>query len=377
MRDKRRTAIPVSLAVLVIAVVFGAVTFSKPDERRAGPQLDPESTTVSGARAALTLLDDVGVDASGGDLPRPGEVGTLVILVDDLDDDGWSAVRRFVERGGDLVVAVPFAPLAAAVDGTVSGPGSLRGPCEIPELAAVRQVAAPVVRTFEGSGCLSLEGSPIAVAGRIGDGRVLSLGTAHPWRNDAIAEADNAAFVVGAGRWGTPPVRVLVRAPVGTGSETLVDLVPNWVWAGFAQLGLAFVAYALWRAIRLGAPVREADVVEHTADFLVTAEAALTSRSGDDHHALRAVMARWRAEVNAVTGEDGSDARAIAVRPALPDDQADLVVRSLQEAGADALGHARLVSEAREALRGGPEAPRDENDMTRSFRDATGDEVLA
>jgi len=354
--NRRSRLLTWALVGLIVLVVFAAVTLSDPDARSSGPPLDPNSTSQSGSRAAAVLLDDLGVQVHAGDLPRPGEVGTLVILADDLDDDGWSAVRRFVERGGDLVVAEPFAPLAANVTDTVRRPSRLTGPCEIAEMSAVREIVAPVVRTFEGVGCLSVDGSPVAVAGRIGEGRVLSLGTAHPWRNDAIAEGDNAAFVVAAGRWGTAPVRILQRGQVGTGSESLADLVPDWVWAALAQLGVAFVAYVLWRAIRLGQPVSEADQVTHRASVLVGAEAAMTARSGDDHHALSEVVRCWKAELGAAAGvavgDGASDARAAVERLALAPGDVELVVRSLEDPGADAIARGRLISEARRALRG-------------------------
>ena len=341
---------------LLVAVVFAAITLADPDVRSAGPALDPGSTSADGARAAVLLLEASGLDVADGDVPRQGEVGTLVVLVDDLDDDGWAVVRRFVSSGGDLVVAAPFSPLSASVDATESGRVTVDGRCDIPQLDGVRDLDIPVLRTFRsgGPGCLTIGGAPGALVTMVGDGRVLSVGSAHPFRNDALAEADHAAYVFGAISWGAEPIRILVRAPVGTGSESLRSLVPVWVWAAIAQGAVAFALYALWRAIRLGPPLRDPDAVEVDGTALVRARATLLQRSHADAEAFALVHARWLDEVRRLTGWSGEGVAALMQR--LTVDEADEIVvrRSIEPDGDDPLGHAMTIREARRILTARP-----------------------
>jgi hypothetical protein len=344
---------PWVLGVVVLGVVFAAVTLTDPSGRTSGPPLDPGSTAHDGARAAVILLEETGIAVQTGDVPSPGRVGSLVVLVDDLDDDAWRGVRSFVESGGDLVVADPYAELAAPVDATVTGDSPLEGPCGIPELAAVAELDVMVFRTFrgEGPGCLQVGDGSAARVAELGEGRVLSLGTAHPFRNDALARADHAALVAGVGQWATPPVRVLVRGPVGTGQRSLWSLVPVWVWAVLAQLGVAVGFYALWRAVRLGAPMVETDPVEVDDKSLVRALAVLTDRSGDDGAVADALVRRWRHELGGRDGDPRND-RELVGRLGLSAEDADLVLRSLGENIADPLTRAALVQQARRVVAG-------------------------
>jgi hypothetical protein len=341
--------------VLIVVVVFAAVTLANPDRRNSGPRLDPRSTGHDGARAAFLLLEEQGVAVTAGDIPRRGAVGSLIILVDDLDVDGWAAVERFVRGGGDLVVAEPFAALAAHVNREVSLVTEFGSDCSIDELATVKRIEAPVVRTFIGGDlrCLETTSGSAAVVRQLGEGRVLSLGTAHTWRNDALAEEDNAALVVGTAAWASEPVRVLVRGPVGTGDRTLRDLVPPWVWAVLAQVGVAAVLYSLWRAIRLGPPMREPETAQFDASVLTQASALLTQRTGDDRAAASSVVERWRTDLRRTTGwaSDDVDELVDCVEFLdLDEEGADLLKRSVATDFDDPLVQAGVVSGARRLL---------------------------
>lgn len=348
--------------VLIVGVVFAAVTLADPDSRSSGPRLDPRSTSSDGARAAVLLLEGRGIDVVVGDVPRPGEVGSLVVLVDDLDEDGWMGVDRFVRRGGDLVVAAPFAPVAGRVNRTVSAPSEFGPGCTIEELASVRRIDVPVLRTFIGGDqrCLATETGSAAVVNHRGDGRVLSLGSAHMWRNDALADEHHAALVAGVGSWASPPVRVLVRGPVGTGDRSLWELVPVWVWAAIAQVAVAFVLYGLWRGMRLGPPMREPETAQFDADALVRAAAVLTERSRADGGAAASLVERWRTDLRRNTGWASDDVADLLDLVDLDDSLSQLLASSVATDFVDPLTQAALVSEARSRMSG--QAPADPPD---------------
>jgi hypothetical protein len=61
-----------------------------------------------------------------------------------------------------------------------------------------------------------------------------------------------------------------------------------------AQLGIAFLAYALWRSRRLGAPVDEAQPVAVAGSELVSAVGALLDRAGSPEHAAEVLRADLR-----------------------------------------------------------------------------------
>ena len=339
---------PIALMVAAVLIVVAVVSFTDPDPRRGGPRLDPQSTWSDGARAAVLLLEGDGILADVGMVPSPGETGSLVVLVDDLSDDAWRGVTRFVREGGDLVLAAPFAPLAPQVRGTELDI-DLDVACDVPELATVRELEVPVVRTFHRpDGAVECLNGAVVVAA-LGAGRVMTVGTAHPWRNDALTDADHAALVLGAARWGDGPVRFLTRGAVGTGDRTLRELVPDWVWAALVQLGLAGVVYAWWRAQRFGPPV-EPDV-DSGWDPLALAEsvAELSARTEDHEWAADLITARWNTELRRRYGFQG-DVDALVARLVLDADEERLVRSSLDRGAGAPIRHAEAIAAARRVV---------------------------
>lgn len=326
----------IGLAAL-LALVVGAV---RPSGWRTGSAFDPRSTDGDGSRAAVLLMKAEGFDVTIGAIPAAGEAGTLMVLSDDFNAEEWDAVQRFVDAGGDLVVADSTAPLASptlkqGVDVEVGGA------CDIPEFDLVERLSVPVVRTFDGGdrACLDLRGEPWVVERGQGAGRVLSVGTAQPWRNDHLGAADHAAVVVGAARWGSDPVRMVDPWPVGAGDDSLIDLVAPWVWAGLVQLALAGVVYSIWRGTRLGPPIEEQppSVVDLAAPL--RAEVSLTGEelSPDLTAALRR---RWETEIRTACRVPDGPLEAVVGRididPALGE--------ALAAASADGDDHAHLVA---------------------------------
>jgi hypothetical protein len=106
--------------------------------------------------------------------------------------------------------------------------------------------------------------------------------------NSVIGNEDNAvlAGALLAPRDGTR-VAFLRPPPPGGGQASLGDLVDDGVKAGLLQLVLAFGLYALWRARRLGKPVREPQPVDLPASELVLAVGHLLEKAGRAEEAGR------------------------------------------------------------------------------------------
>ena len=125
-------------------------------------------------------------------------------------------------------------------------------------------------------------GHAYVVARERGEGTVVSVGGSGMFVNDGLADGENAP-VVAALVAPAPGTRVVVLEPgplagASGGDRTLVDLIPTGVGAALAQLVVAFVVYALWRARRLPAG-RRARPVAVAGSELVVAVGNLLDRS--------------------------------------------------------------------------------------------------
>ncbi len=68
-------------------------------------------------------------------------------------------------------------------------------------------------------------------------------------------------------------------ADIGTGERTLADLVRPGVWMAITQLAVAFVIFAIARAVRPGRPVSEPEQVPIAGSELVVATGNLMQRA--------------------------------------------------------------------------------------------------
>ena len=130
-----------------------------------------------------------------------------------------------------------------------------------------------------------------------GQGTLVAIGGAAFATNELLDERDNAVLAAAllAPVAGTAVRFVDAPLPAGGGDKTLADLVPAGVKRGLLQLAVAFVLYALWRAIRLGRPVAEEQPVEVASSELVAAIGRLLSRTrapGAAADTLRAELRR-------------------------------------------------------------------------------------
>ena len=275
------------LAILLALVVMGMLV-RRPDD---GDPLDPRSTKPLGAKALVELLEARGAEVViSRSTPSAGDqAATVLLLNDQLDDEPREQLDEWIRAGGTLVVADPSSQFAPGL--TRSNPfegadfGQKLSPkCDLVAVATVERIDpaggsplnVPEIAGFEATGCFPLLGGHYLVARAHGDGRIVALGGAAPLLNTNIGEEDNAVLAAAllAPR-GSENVTVIDRPLPGTGSETLADVVPRGAKLLLVQLAIAFIAFAIARARRLGRPVVESQPVEVPASDLVVAVGSL------------------------------------------------------------------------------------------------------
>ena len=220
----------------------------------------------------------------------PAEDAEVALLFTDvLDETGTAVVEDWVMRGGTLIVADPFSSFAPEVAGTTGSfgvaPAIDRGTCDIASLQdlAVVDPGGAVPMTFRqrrrAASATIRPRSPSVTTWATG--RVVVLGGGDLFTNERLDEADNAAV---AARLLVPErgVRVALLQPgtgEGSSDRSLTDVVGIGVRLGIVQLVLGFLAYAWYRARRLGQPVVEAQPVDIAGSELVLAVGQLLQQA--------------------------------------------------------------------------------------------------
>lgn len=302
----RRAAPLVGVAafVVVLAVLFART----PDS---GLPLDPRSSGRDGTRALVLILSELGAEVTIFD-GRPGgeDVDTMLVLVDNLDDDAADAVRSFVRAGGTALVAdysgslsPDLRPAGTANVGFVEP--TLRRACAVPALAQVRRVRpgqSPLFVVPDGAtGCFGRDEAAWLVLRTLGSGTLVTAGGPAFLSNALIGESDNAVLAAAllAPRPGT---RVGIVAPgfavAGANRPGLRDLIPDRVVAAAWQLLIAFAVVVAWRARRLGRPLREPQAVRLPGSELVMAVGNLYQRTGARARAAELLRQDLLAEVS-------------------------------------------------------------------------------
>jgi hypothetical protein len=257
--------------VVAVVVLLGAVLLALAAGRPASGRLDPRAPDPSGSRAVAELLRDQGVRVhlarTTARVRATAGPGTTVLVADPelLADSQAAAVRS---TGADLVVVEAVRParfvagVAAAGpdDVEVRQPGCGLGPARRAGAADAGGVSYQVRPGTPARLCYARDGRPSLVEVRAGAHRVTLLGTGVPLTNRRLGEEGNAALALGllGGEerlvWYLPS---LADVPASDARESIYDLVPDGVWWGMVQLGVAVLLLALWRARRLGPVVTE------------------------------------------------------------------------------------------------------------------------
>ncbi|MEO5725227.1 MAG: DUF4350 domain-containing protein [Ilumatobacteraceae bacterium] len=301
-----RVALTASV-VVVVALVMLLVGRARPER----DPFDPNSTRPDGARALVLLLRAQGaqVDISRS-VPQPSGASRVVVLDDRLDEVQHSALTAWVAAGGIAVIADPSSSLhdglslgptesiRGVVPATVAGQRDvnseidlLPGRCTIGALQRLRGLFVRDAVRFAVSSsdaqCFS-DGHAFAFVRTSGSGYIVGLGDNHLFTNALIRYADNSGLATAllAPTSGTR-VQILIgngarrtSADIGTGTQTLTDLVRPGVWMALIQLGAAFLLFAIARAVRVGRPLDEPRPVPLAGSELVVATGNLMQRAG-------------------------------------------------------------------------------------------------
>jgi hypothetical protein len=356
-----RAPLAVGLVVIVVGITIGVLS-----GRPAGGLLDPDGVNETGSRALAQLLRAEGVALTvartSSEVAATGaDTTVLVTFPDQLGDAQLHTVRR---SAADLVLVAPDQPqltvLAPAVRiSSLHEAVTDREPgCELPAARAAGKVELGnrMYRSDAGTSCYRDDNGAGLVQLADGARTVTVLGSAELFTNGELASEANAALALRL-LGGKPKLLWYLPAPEATPAgqprRTPGELIPRgWIW-GTAQLAVAAVIAALWRARRLGAVVREPLPVVVRAVEVTEGRARLYRRAAAREHAAEALRAATRgrlasllgfasagtgpggtagtgpgdeaALVDAVaarTGRSGAEVRALLYRPGPSDDLA-------------------------------------------------------
>ncbi|MBI4883253.1 MAG: DUF4350 domain-containing protein [Actinobacteria bacterium] len=307
-----RVGISALILVLVAAVMLLLV--------RAEPEtepFDPRSSAALGARGLVLLLEEQG--AAVDVVRNAPNVGTgvdpssrVLVLQDRLDAAQRRDLLQFVDGGGLAVMADPDSTILESLlvgetiesgnptfpDNDIAPQVNVElGECDIPTLARLRGLfvttAVRYVVPEDARSCFVSEAGAFAVVREHGAGLIVQLGDNELFTNHLLRYADNGPLATALlAPSADAHVSILLgkgaaksAADIGTGDKTLSDLLRPSVWMGLTQLAIAFVIFAIARAVRPGRPVREPDQVPIAGSALVVATGTLMRRAG---HAERA-----------------------------------------------------------------------------------------
>lgn len=339
IRALRRAArAPVAIALVVVAAAVLVAVFSN---RTAPGYLDPAAPDEVGSRAVAELLRDRGVAVDvvvrAADLPADGSATVLVPFPAGLAPAQLEAVQ---EAGLDVVLVAPraevLAVLAPDLEVTArAAPVEVRAPgCDLP--AATR--AGPVVLGGTlyrggGAGCYPFDGGAALARVATGDRTVTALGSPDVLLNRTLAEEGNAALALAL--LGEHPRLVWFRpvpeGPAVGAERSLAELLPpGWTWGG-AQLVVAAVLLAAWRARRLGPVVTEPLPVVVRSAEAEEGRARLYRRAGARGHAAAALRTAARARLAPllgvpVTAGPAEVVPSVAARTGRPEGEVDALL---------------------------------------------------
>lgn len=323
-------------AFIALLVLLAALVIAVTAERGTRGLLDPHAVDGSGSRALAEVLRGQGVAvevARDAEQIRTAGAGTSVFVPfpGRVTPEQFAALRA---AEANLVVVAPeeaaLAELTAhlAAEVQVSGMAAVdvrESRCGLPAAEAAGNVElGGTLYTATGPAaahCYPAPSDPdqpdpdephpaaetagAALVSVSDQGRTVSIvGTSVPFTNDALAHEGNAALTLRL--LGTEP-RLLWFLPAPAAAEpgadqSFVELVPaGWFW-GTAQLAVAVLLVALWRARRLGPVVAEPLPVVVRGAETVEGQGRLYHRAGDRGHAASALREAARHRLRPLAG---------------------------------------------------------------------------
>ncbi len=321
--------------------------------------LDPDSTNPDGAKALVMLLEEYATPTRVlEEVPGP-EVEVAVLLVDRLDVAASAALDSWVFEGGVLVVTDPGSPFVPQIAGVGSSeddglPEIGRGSCNLGELGDLSGVELVSVRgaiLYDNTGsdghCFGDRAASFVDLRRRGDGVVISIGGGGGFGNDLLDEADNSVMAVAlmapTSDTAVAVLRRSLRSPeftptpapdgsprrarrVGDGSQSLFDLMPEYMRWVALDLALAWLVYVLAKSRRLGRPIPDHQPVKIAGSELVLARGRLLGRLGQSATVDHLVVG-FRTDLS----------RTLGLPPNVPDQRLAEIAESRSELEADAI----------------------------------------
>ena len=257
------------LTVLVVVLLAGLVV-ALAAGGPAGGRLDPRSPAPSGSRALAQVLGDQGVQVdrvtTSAAMAATGSDDTLLVVDPDLLAD--SQVEAVRATGADLVVVGATTPgrYLPGVSAEPAEPGVRAPGCDLPVAQRAGAVDAGGIayntddtKLQAPKLCYASDGRPSLVQVTVDGNLVTLLGPSSPLTNSRLDDEGDAALALGllGGQdrlvWYLPTAADVPPSA----QKSFYELVPDGVWWGLLQLGVAVLLLALWRARRLGAVVVE------------------------------------------------------------------------------------------------------------------------
>ncbi|MDQ1372853.1 MAG: hypothetical protein QOJ09_191 [Actinomycetota bacterium] len=348
-------------ALVAVELALGTLESVTGGSGPSGPPSSSYATKPEGLAAYADLLTHAGhpvtrlrtaiVDVD----PR----STMVVADASLGDGEVTALRRFVDAGGRLVLAGALsAPAAGALlDGQVrwEPTSSTVARPVAPAVAGLGDLAALGTVRTAGEGAFTDTGGAlpvlaagqraVAAIGRAGAGTIVVLSDPSPLQNRLLSAAGNAAFGLAAAGDSPRPV-VFSEAGHGYGRRSGVDALPSgWRWALLG--GLVAVLVWIWsRGRRLGPPDTDDEEPAPSRRAYVDAMAATLLRTGDPAGAIAPVQAAARQQIArraGVSADADDDVRGAAVRLGLNEHDADAIISPVQSHD-DAIRAARALA---------------------------------
>lgn len=344
--------------LIVLILLIGAVALGVVRSQQSEGYLDPQGTDTVGSRALARILEGQGVDVSIARTTSEAAAVTSAgdtMLVTYPDLLAPEQVEQVTATGADLVLVqadstledfAPHAEVSSSTSQSVRSAGcdhpaaELAGPTYAGGLHYDAATASAVCYEATGE-----EGAPMLVTSA-GEYDVVLVGSGDFMTNGRLDEDGNAALamnVLGAAgelTWYVPAP----EAAFG-GDQSFVELLPGWVWPVVAQLVIAVVFAAWWRARRFGPLVAEPLPAVVQANEVTHGRAGLyrsgKSRAHAAHILREATGSRLRQRLGVPPGTD-VDALVAAVAARIDRDDA-AQVRDLL-AGDEPTSDAALVT---------------------------------
>jgi len=273
--SRRRWRTPLAIAAVVLVGGIIVALLSRPLAPATG-YIDPASTEATGARALADLLaargtEVVRVTSAAAALAAVHQGASTIVVTSPALLTPGQLGQLANARAAIMLVGPSGAALAALAPGVTpagtAGVGAVSPHCSLRAATLAGSVdtgglGLRLVAGTAGTTCYPGAGGAFLAQYGQGTSQVTVLSSGAPFQNQHLAALGNAALALnllsGRGRiaWLVPSTPVGLSASA-RGSASLWSLVPFGTYLVAAELGVALLLAAAWRARRLGPLVAE------------------------------------------------------------------------------------------------------------------------